>query len=219
LKASRENRDTAERILDIAEELLRVRGFNAFSYADVAAELGITKASLHYHFPGKGELGQALVSRYSVRFALALAEIDSETDDAAAKLAAYADLYADAFRGRGMCLCGMLAAEYETLPEPMRDSVVAFFDENEVWLAGVLEHGRAQDTLEFERSARDTARMIISTLEGAMLVTRPYGEVSRFQAAATALLAGLAVGESPADGPGRRGSRRRMGLGAGGVAG
>ncbi len=186
-------RDTAERILDVAEELLRRRGFNAFSYADVAAELGITKASLHYHFPGKGELGQALVSRYSVRFAEALVEIDTDTDDPPAKLAAYAELYADALRGHGMCLCGMLAAEYETLPPAMRESVLAFFDENELWLAAVLEQGRADNRLEFERSARDTARMIISTLEGAMLVARPYGELSRFQDTATALLASLAA--------------------------
>ena len=87
----------------------------------------------------------------------------------------------------------MLAADYQTLPEPMRDSVLAFFDENETWLARVLEQGRADDTLAFERPARDTARMIISTLEGGMLVARPYGEVSRFQDTATALLAGLAA--------------------------
>ena len=49
--------DTADRILDSAERLVQVRGFNAFSYADVARELGITKASLHYHFAGKAELG------------------------------------------------------------------------------------------------------------------------------------------------------------------
>jgi TetR/AcrR family transcriptional repressor of nem operon len=191
LKASHEKRDTAERILDIAEELLRARGFNAFSYADIAGELGTTKASLHYHFSGKGDLGQALVIRYSRRFAEALAEIDGETEDAPAKLTAYAGLYADALRGHGMCLCGMLAAEYETLPGPMRDSVLAFFDQNEVWLARVLEQGRARHTLEFERSPRDTARMIMSTLEGAMLVARPYGELARFQGAAAALLAGL----------------------------
>ena len=191
MKAPQGKRDTAQRILDIAEELVRVRGFNAFSYADVAAELGITKASLHYHFSGKGELGQALVGRYSQRFVRALHEIDTETEDAPAKLAAYAGLYADALQGNGMCLCGMLAADYQTLPEPMRDSVLAFFDENETWLARVLEQGRTDDTLAFERPARDTARMIISTLEGGMLVARPYGEVSRFQDTATALLAGL----------------------------
>ena len=55
---------TAERILDIAERLVQTRGFTNFSYADIAAELGITKASLHYHFPGKAELGQGGIERY-----------------------------------------------------------------------------------------------------------------------------------------------------------
>jgi TetR/AcrR family transcriptional repressor of nem operon len=54
---------TAERTLDVAERLLQVRGFNGFSYADIAAELGVTKASLHYHFPSKAELGDALIAR------------------------------------------------------------------------------------------------------------------------------------------------------------
>lgn len=49
----------AERILDVAERLVQQRGFNGFSYRDVAAELGITTARLHYHFRGKGELGEA----------------------------------------------------------------------------------------------------------------------------------------------------------------
>jgi AcrR family transcriptional regulator len=36
------NADTAARILDSAERLVQSRGFNGFSYADVAAELGVT---------------------------------------------------------------------------------------------------------------------------------------------------------------------------------
>jgi TetR/AcrR family transcriptional repressor of nem operon len=185
--------DTAQRILDIAEQLVQMRGYNAFSYAHIAAELGITKASLHYHFSGKAELGQALIARYAQRFALALEEIDSKATPAPAKLAAYAGLYADALRGQRMCLCGMLAAEYQTLPERIRKAVVAFFDDNEIWLERVLEQGRTDDTLKFDGSARDTARMIISGLEGAMLVARPYGDVRRFQTTATTLLAGLAA--------------------------
>jgi TetR/AcrR family transcriptional repressor of nem operon len=192
-KAPPANGDTAQRILDIAERLVQMRGYNAFSYAHIAAELGITKASLHYHFSGKAELGQALIARYAQRFALALEEIDSKATPAPAKLAAYAGLYADALRGQRMCLCGMLAAEYQTLPEQIRKAVVAFFDDNEIWLERVLEQGRTDDTLKFDGSARDTARMIISGLEGAMLVARPYGDVRRFQTTATTLLAGLAA--------------------------
>ena len=53
---------TAERILDAGERLAQTKGFNGFSYANVAAELGITNAALHYHFAGKAELGLALSS-------------------------------------------------------------------------------------------------------------------------------------------------------------
>ena len=191
-RAGRRDRDTAQRILDSAERLVQTRGFNAFSYADVATELGITTASLHYHFPVKAELGQALITRYTQRFAQALAQIDSNAADASVKLAAYANLYADALRGQRMCLCGMLAAEYQTLPKPIRNEIVAFFDDNETWLERVLEQGRTDETLKFDGSTTDTARMIISSLEGAMLVARPYADPKRFQNTATTLLASLA---------------------------
>ncbi len=189
---------TSARILDVAERLVQVRGFNGFSYADIAAELHITKAALHYHFASKADLGEALITRYAERFSAALDAVDNDGTGAGAKLAAYARLYQRVLTDRKMCLCGMLAAEYQTLPQPMRDAVISFFDYNEAWLAGVLEQGRDEGSLTFAGSARDTARMIVGGLEGAMLVARPYGDVARFQAAAASLLAGLSpsVGES-----------------------
>ncbi len=183
--------DTATRILDSAESLVQVRGFNGFSYADVAAELAVTKASLHYHFPGKAELGRALIARYATRFNAALAGIDASGADAPTMLSAYARLYADVLRGRRMCLCGMLAAEYQTLPEPMREAVLGFFDENEAWVERVLIQGRDQGTLAFAGEPREAARLIVSALEGAMLVARPYGDLERFEAAADRMLAGF----------------------------
>jgi TetR/AcrR family transcriptional repressor of nem operon len=183
--------DTATRILDIGERLVQVRGFNGFSYADVAAELDMTKAALHYHFPGKAELGRALIERYTERFAAALADIDARIPDAPAKLDAYAGLYADVLRDRRMCLCGMLAAEYQTLPDPMRDAVIAFIDANEAWVEKVLSDGRRAGTIALAGPASDAARLIVSGLEGAMLVARPYGDVARFDTAAEGLLAGF----------------------------
>src|SRR5215470_1472741 len=183
--------DTATRILDVAERLAQMRGFNGFSYADIAAEVEITKAALHYHFATKADLGEALIGRYAARFGEALAAIDVGTAAAPAKLRSYADLYIDVLRNQRMCLCGMLAAEYPTLPDAMRASVVSFFDQNEAWLQEVLEQGRGDGSLRFSGSARDVARMIISCLEGAMLVARPYDDVPRFQDAAASLVASL----------------------------
>ena len=191
---------TADRILDTAERLVQMRGFNGFSYADVAAELEVTKPSLHYHFPSKAELGEALIDRYSARFADALDGIYAEPTGALAKLRAYADLYAGVLDDERMCLCGMLAAEYRTLPDAMRSAVVAFFDSNEVWLDKVLREGRRRGELAFTGSARDVARAMISALEGAMLTSRPYSDPERFRATARQMIKRFA---NPAK-PGRR---------------
>jgi TetR/AcrR family transcriptional regulator, transcriptional repressor for nem operon len=184
--------NTRSRILDAGERLVQVRGFNGFSYADVANELSLTKASLHYHFPSKAELGEALIARYGERFAQALAAIDANVTLPPAKLDAYGSLYTEVLRQERMCLCGMLAAEYQTLPDPIRNAVVAFLDNNEAWLALVLEQGRQDGSMRFNNTAADTARSIVSGLEGAMLVARPYGAIERFETAAAQLLAGIA---------------------------
>ena len=192
--------DTASKILDVAERLVQVRGFNAFSYADVAEELHVTKASLHYHFAGKAELGEALIERYASRFNDALDRIAAKPIDARAKLDAYARLYTDVLRNERMCLCGMLAAEYQTLPEPMRVAVLRFFDENEEWLASVLEQGEREGSLKLAAPPSDVARMIVSGLEGAMLVARTYGDLARFRASASRLIGSL-TGSAPRGSP------------------
>ncbi len=184
--------DTATAILDVAERLVQTRGFNGMSYADVAAELQVTKAGLHYHYASKAELGEALVVRYSQRFGDALDDIEARLTAGPERLAAYSDLYAGVLEQHRMCLCGMLAAEYETLPDPMRSAVQGFLDDNQTWLTRVLEEGAADGSLHVEGDAADIATMLLAGLEGAMLVARPYGDVDRFRCAARQLLRSLA---------------------------
>jgi TetR/AcrR family transcriptional repressor of nem operon len=183
--------DTAERALDVAEQLVQVRGFNGVSYADVAAELGVTKAALHYHFATKADLGEALVNRYTTRFEAALGLIDVGDLDAPSKISAYAGIYLDVLRQQRMCLCGMLAAEYQTLPPPMQQAIVRFFDINETWLERVLDEGQHTGTLRHRGSARSAAQVVISTLEGAMLVARLHDDPNRLEVATKQMLAEL----------------------------
>jgi TetR/AcrR family transcriptional repressor of nem operon len=182
---------TTVRILDIAERLLQVRGYNGFSYGDVATELDITRAALHYHFPGKAELGQALIDRYAARFASALDELDATSTDAAAKLRGYVGLYTEVLSADRMCLCGMLAAEHRTLPDPLQRAVWDFFAANTAWLRKVLEEGCADGTLRCPGTPEDSASMFLGALEGGMLLARLDGGVARFATTAHQLLAGL----------------------------
>ena len=191
------NADTSRRILDIAERLMQTRGYNAFSYADIAQSLRVTKASLHYHFPSKAALGKRLVERYRESFVLALEHIKGASADGLERLRLYVDLYLQVLRNDRMCLCGMLAAEYSTLPKPMKTELKFFFDENEKWLAEVLEEGRANRTLHFSGSAHEMAVLLVSSLEGAMMLARSYDDVTRFETTAERLLAALRVSGRP----------------------
>lgn len=175
--------DTRDQILDVAEHLVQTRGFNGFSYADIAEALHVTKASLHYHFRAKAELGARLIERYERNFLAALERIDEEAKDAGDKLRRYAALYEGVLRKDRMCLCGMLAAEYGTLPEPMKDEMRHFFDVNERWLVAVLQQGKRERSLKFTGTAPQVAQSLIGALEGGMMIARSYGDVARFKAA------------------------------------
>jgi TetR/AcrR family transcriptional repressor of nem operon len=184
-------RRTADEVLDAAERLVQTRGFNGFSYADIAAELGITKASLHYHFPTKAELVRELVARYTAAFEAKLAEIGASEETAVGRLERYAGIFADAATKGRMCLCGMLAAEQVALPEPVRAELRGFFDVNEQWLAGVLEEGKLSGELGFPSDSAGQARFLISALEGILLVSHALGEPSRLQESTSLLLRAL----------------------------
>ena len=107
-----------------------MRGYNGFSYADISAELAITKPSIHYHFPSKAELAEALIARYRQRFAAARQEVDDAAAGARERLAGYARLYAEVFTDGGrMCLCGVFAADAASLPPGVRRATAAFFDD------------------------------------------------------------------------------------------
>jgi TetR/AcrR family transcriptional repressor of nem operon len=182
---------TATRILTIAERLVQTRGFNGFSYADIAATLRLRKASIHHHFPTKADLGERLVARYEVAFLEALGRIDAAGGDERRRLKKYVQLYADVLADGRMCLCGMLAADFETLPPGLREAVKRFFVKNEAWVAKLLADGRASRKLAFAGPPLDKARMVVSTLEGAMLVARSFGDVGRFEIAARKLVSDL----------------------------
>ena len=182
---------TSEQILDVAQRLVQAKGWNGFSYADVAAAMGIRKASIHHHFRTKAKLGYVLLFRYREAFREALLFIERQTEDPRYRLERYIQLFGDTLRQQRLCLCGMLAAEYETLPTGVRGQLFDFFDQNEKWLTGILAEGKRLKRLKFTGSPATAARFFLSSLEGAMLVARVHPDKTWFDAAGRSLLASL----------------------------
>jgi len=175
--------ETAEKILDLAEQLIQTRGYSAFSYKDIADVLGIRKASIHYHFEFKANLGVAVVDRYTERFGKALANIaGNRSSSSMAMLNHYFAPYAEfADTPDRVCLCGALAGEILALPVEMRDRVQRFFTTHQLWLEGILKRGVARGELELPGSASKTARLVFGALQGALLVKRTTGDASHLK--------------------------------------
>jgi TetR/AcrR family transcriptional repressor of nem operon len=185
---------TDRRIMDVAQRLMQVRGYNAFSYADISDEVGVRKASIHHHFPSKGELARRVVARYRTDTRAMLATIDQETGDARRKLERYVALYRAMLRdGPRLCLCALLSAELPTLPAAVRAEVGAFYDDHEAWLSRVMENGVAAGTLRIDGPIETAAQLTLAGIEGAMLSARAHGDPTRFAAITRKLLDALVV--------------------------
>lgn len=175
--------DTAVRILDLAEMLIQTRGYSAFSYQDISEVLGITKASIHYHFESKADLGIAVIERYTENFGNELKRVAAnESLSSLTMLDHYTKPFLQfADTPDRVCICGSLAGEVLALPPPLRERVERFFTDHQAWLTAILKRGVARREFELAAPAPKTARAIFGALQGALLVRRATGDVSQLK--------------------------------------
>ncbi|OQW74804.1 MAG: hypothetical protein BVN33_07530 [Proteobacteria bacterium ST_bin13] len=150
-----------EAILDATERRVRQGGYNGFSFRDIAADVGIKSSSVHYHFPGKELLVDAIAERYIERTREFLGDPARMRADAAIERVAALFLKADETDGL-MCLCGILAAESAGIPPVLRPRVSAFFTLLIDWLTTALG----------EKDGSLAAGEVVAQLEGGLMVSQ-----------------------------------------------
>ena len=172
----RPEKDTKVEILDLAENLLLDRGFNGFSYANISSALKIKNAAVHYHFPTKADLGVAIIQRAKERFADWTQNDRMAGKSATEKLEAFFRSYLRFLEaGHQVCLGGALETDFKTLPTEMQGATQKFASDILVWMEGILEEGRGKHIFSFPGAARDQAILILSSLQGALQMTRAVG--------------------------------------------
>ncbi|GEL17004.1 TetR/AcrR family transcriptional regulator [Pseudonocardia asaccharolytica] len=183
--------DTRTKLLDAATELVRSRGYSAFSYADLASAVKIRKASIHYHFPTKEDLGAELVSSWRAQSLAKMDRIGRDGRDTFDKLERYSTLYrADLPHGL-ICPCGALAAEADAIPERVRAEVDRFFEASIAWLTRTLAEGGARAEVRVDVDPAWSARSILSTFQGALIVARSMADTEFFDEVVSTTLARL----------------------------
>ncbi|MEL6316780.1 MAG: TetR/AcrR family transcriptional regulator [Pseudomonadota bacterium] len=161
-----------ERILDAAERRARRGGYNGFSFRDLASDVGVKSSSVHYHFPTKADLAEALTTRYAAKALETLGAPEAiDGREAIAKVGAL-------FRGAlteqdAMCLCGVFGAERDALPEGVDAAVARYFRR----LLAYLETAFGPDW------TGPTPAAVLARLEGALILARVLRDPGVFESA------------------------------------
>ncbi len=167
-----DTKDTKRQILDLADSLLLDRGYNGFSYKDLAAALGIKTASIHYHYPRKTDLGVAIIERAVRRFEKWGLSLDNRGLDCARKLQEFWSLFTAIAARQQVCLGGALQTDFKTLPEEMQQKGCVLAAGMLKWLEVLLRDGRKTGAFRFPGEPRDQAVLIIASLQGAIQMDR-----------------------------------------------
>ncbi len=166
-----------EAILAAAKRAAQAHGYNGLNFRDLADEVGIKAASIHYHFPSKADLGAAVARRYWEDTASSLEAMVAENPDPVRCLRQYPEMFRKALAtGNRMCLSSFMAAEYDDLPEAVKREVQTFGDVNVAWLSTLLSAA----ALVGARESEQRARAIFAAVAGAQLIARSRSDIALY---------------------------------------
>ncbi|MFT5819464.1 MAG: TetR/AcrR family transcriptional repressor of nem operon [Crocinitomix sp.] len=161
---------TRKKIVVIADQLIRMKGYNAFSYADIASTLNIKNAAIHYHFQSKAVLGKAVIiaSRDKFKENTTLWDADSSFD----QVTAFIEMYSNNRKNNCICFMGALGSSFNTLPEEMKIELTDAHNEITVWLINILKLGKEQQEIDFDTSAEEMSDLITSGMLASLILDR-----------------------------------------------
>lgn len=164
-----------DRILDAAEARARRGGYSAFSFREIAGDVGVKSSSIHYHFPTKPALAEALALRYTERAREMLGDPTKLlAGDATTRVTS---MFRNALvRDDRMCLCGLFGAERDVLPPEVAVAVAGFFRMVLDYLGTTIPDGPPHGTPE----------AVLARLEGALILARSLRDESVFDLALAA---------------------------------
>ena len=115
------NTDTKQEIIRIGKELIRLYGYNAFSYADISGRLNMKNAAVHYHFRGKEDLLAGILQNYIDEYIFMGKQLRASGLPSGQKLGKFIERYSQLVESNSICIIGSVAADYNTLPESVKD--------------------------------------------------------------------------------------------------
>jgi TetR/AcrR family transcriptional regulator, transcriptional repressor for nem operon len=173
MNATSKGRKTRERIVAEAANLFNQRGFEGSSMSDVMAATGLEKGGIYRHFSSKEELAaEAFDYAWKSAFETRIHDLE-KVPNSIEKLKHFIMNF---INGRpvvpGGCPVLNTAVEADDGNLLLRDRVRAAWREWRDYLAEIVAAGLKRKEIRPEVDAKQVATLIISSLEGALMIAR-----------------------------------------------
>ena len=163
---------TRERIMELAEELILTKGYNAFSYQDISSELGIKNAAIHYYFPSKANLGTSIIRNNIQRFDEMVENMQFRKFDEWKQLESFLQVYVKSNREHKICIVGSLGPDFNTLPEASKLEIKKMTEKIIDWLSSILESGRKKGIFKYNGPSGNRALVILTSMVASLQIAR-----------------------------------------------
>jgi len=163
---------TREKIIELGENLIRSKGYNAFSYQDISSELGIKNAAVHYYFPSKENLGTSIVRTNIQRFEEMIENMHSRGFDEIQQLETFIKIYIKSQREQKLCIVGSLGPDFNTLSNTTREELTRITEMIITWLTETIESGKTKGLFRFKQDPRSKAIIIFGSLVASLQISR-----------------------------------------------
>ncbi|MBA6341572.1 TetR/AcrR family transcriptional regulator [Colwellia sp. MB02u-10] len=163
-------------ILTLAENKVRSGGYGNFSFRELADEIGIKSSSVHYYFRTKADLAAELAHQYTDVFLASLNDEKAKQQESSA-IKLYINMFKAALeKDNQMCLCGLLGAQLDALPEQVKSEIKRFFELNINW----LQQRYIEEKDMTAASAKAKAIQLLASLEGMMILSKVLDDKTAF---------------------------------------
>lgn len=172
---TKSNSDTKTQALELAKTYLQTMGFNGFSFQTIADALGIKKASLHYYFASKEEMGLALIKDYEEGYKAWVERVSTLTSQE--KLEKMVKGFMKLTEKNHMiCPLGVFSSDYHTVTAKIKKKSRDFHQLQRDWLIKTIDQGKKEGTIKKSLESDVAADWIMATLQGGVQVARLRGE-------------------------------------------
>ncbi|WP_134684332.1 TetR/AcrR family transcriptional regulator [Brevibacillus migulae] len=172
-----ENRkeDRKSQIIDLTLHLIQEKGYVAFSYDDLAKKLGVTKASIHYHFEKKEDLGIAVCNRLEQQLKDMFYTMTHTYVDLEKKLHFYVTKKAERIKENEICLISALQKDYESLPAHLQEKLASLSRMELTYMIDLFQEAKAKGLLKETVDPVAVAAIFLSCVKGALQYKRVMG--------------------------------------------